>query len=120
MKEIIVRVLDFAEYPGPRYKSQGTDSGEEFYLELLKPNMRLAIKDKSKLIIDLDGTAGYAPSFIDESFGNLVYDFAYDDILKIIEVKSSREPDWVELIKKDIYPKWKRKKDEGHPRKPNE
>ena len=42
-----------------------------FFITLLKKSF----ETKIKLQVVLDGTAGYAPSFLDEAFGNLVYDF---------------------------------------------
>ena len=121
MKEIKkIKILDYTEYPGPRYKSQGLDSGEDYYLKILKVNFEEALKGNSQLIVDLDDTAGYPPSFIDEIFGNLVYDFDYEVIIENIKIISDDEPDWKELVEKNIWPKWKQKKDDGQPRKPSE
>lgn len=119
-KQIELKVKDFTEYPGPRYKHQGNKSGEEYYHEVLKSSFKNAIETDSNLIVDLDGTAGYASSFIDEAFGNLIYDFDFSEIKNRIEIISIREPDWIDLIKNDIFNDWKRKKDNGFPRKPTE
>lgn len=118
MKTNEIRILDYTEYPGPRYVSQGVDSGEEYYHTVLQEKFAESLKENAKLKVDLDATAGYAPSFIDEIFGNLVYDFEYDQIFGLLEVKSETEPDWIKLVFENILPKWKKKKDDKQPRKP--
>lgn len=119
-RQIILKVKEFTEYPGPRYQHQGKKSGEEYYYEVLKKEFTNAMQSDSTLVIDLDGTAGYASSFIDEAFGNLIYDFDYSEITKRIEILSLREPDWIELVKNDIFQEWKQKKENNSPRKPTE
>jgi len=119
MKKILVRVLDFTEYPGVRYKEQGdNDTGEDFYFKIINPSFQKALEENKMLEIDLDGTAGYASSFLDESFGNLVYDFPYNEILSRLVIKSNEEPDWIDIIIKESLVDWKRKKDDNQPRKP--
>lgn len=66
----------FTEYPGPRYKDQGEFSGEEFYVTMLNEKFYTCYKENSLLVIYLDGTAGYPSSFLDEAFGELIYDFS--------------------------------------------
>lgn len=66
MKEI--KVLDFSEYPGARYKSLGPHSGEEFRDDVLIP----AIKTGEKIFINFDGVFGYGSSFLEEVFGGLI------------------------------------------------
>ncbi|MFH6966897.1 STAS-like domain-containing protein [Flavobacterium sp. FlaQc-28] len=117
MKEIEYKVLDFTEYPGPRYKDQGQYSGEYFYENVIKPKFQEALESNSILVLDLDNTAGYASSFLDECFGNLVYDFNYDEIFKRLKIISTQEPDWIEVIFKETLPEWKRKRDGNIDRK---
>lgn len=117
MNSIFIKVRDFTEYPDVRYIEQDEFSGEEFYYKVVKPCFEDAINSDSKLVIDLDNTAGYASSFLDEAFGNLVYDFNYDEIIKRIEIITLEEPDWEDVILKDILPQWKIKKDSNKPRK---
>lgn len=119
MDTIKIRILDFTEYPGVRYIGQGEDTGEEFYIEKIKPAFQKCIDENKKLVVDLDNTAGYASSFLDECFGNLVYDFPYEEIVNRLEIISTQEPDWIEVIFDETLPQWKRKKDDGEPRKPN-
>ena len=120
MEEKIIRVADYTEYPGPRYQYQGKYSGEDFYFRIIKPAFELAIGDNSRLLIDLDGTAGYASSFIDEAIGNLVYDFDFSEIETRLDIISIREPDWRDLIQKGILKEWREKKVKSSPRKPIE
>lgn len=120
MEKILIRVIDFTEYPGVRYKHQGNnDTGEDFYYEKVKPAFHLAIDQNKILEVDLDGTAGYASSFLDESFGNLVYDFPYDEIIKRLQIKSDEEPDWIDIVENETLVEWKKKKNHNQPRKPH-
>ena len=62
---------DFTRTPGPRFRSEGKFSGEEFRQEFLEKWFAEARQQGAKLFIDLDGGYGYAPSFIEEAFGGL-------------------------------------------------
>jgi hypothetical protein len=73
MELIKIKVLDFTEYPGVRYIAQGEDTGERFYIAKIKPAFEQCILENKKLVVDLDDTAGYASSFLDECFGNNFY-----------------------------------------------
>jgi hypothetical protein len=66
-----LRVRDFSEIPGPRLRSQGKYSGEEFYEEILLPAFQKVLNVGSSLMVDLDGVDGYATVFLDETFGKL-------------------------------------------------
>lgn len=117
MEEIILKVVDFTEYPDVRYIEHDEFSGELFYLNYVKPYFKKAVKENKILVVDLDNTAGYASSFLDEAFGNLVYDFDFDDIRIHLKIISLQEPDWINIIQDDIIVKWKEKKDRNLPRK---
>lgn len=102
--QIKINVLsDFSPYPGARFESDGPFSGEEFYNKLLKPKMKEALEKKTKLIINLDGTNGYASSFIDQAFGVMLRgEFNQKDIDETIEYISEEEPNLIKIIKEDI------------------
>lgn len=89
---------DFSPTPGARYYEDGDDSGQAFYDNCLKNAFQQAVNDGEKLIIDLDGTEGYATSFLDEAFVRLVRDFTKAIVLKHIEIISTEEPDWIDEI----------------------
>ena len=64
---------DFSKTPAGRTAvAHGNHSGETFREEKLWPLLRNAIKSNSKLVVVLDGTAGYPASFLDEAFGGLI------------------------------------------------
>jgi hypothetical protein len=63
---------DFSRTPGSRYAKEGDHSGEQFRTEVLCPLVRKAVEAKTELGVDLDGTAGYGTSFLEEAFGGLV------------------------------------------------
>ena len=48
-----INVLDFTEYPGPRYQRQGTASGEEFYICVLNPTFAECYKKNEELFLTL-------------------------------------------------------------------
>lgn len=105
-----LRITSYSEYPGPRYCNQGDCSGEDFYHKILNSAFAEFIDTKEKLIVDLDGTAGFASSFLDEAFGNLVYDFSEACVRKNLELVSKQEPDWKEMIFNDVFPDWEERR----------
>jgi len=117
-KNNILNVVNHIVDPGPRYTKQGDDSGEFFYHSILNEEFYNAISNNQKLIVNLDGPNGYASSFLDESFGNLVYDFGYDTVSKNIEFKSEEEPEWITMLKNETFLEWeKRRLTENEPKK---
>mgnify|MGYP003604053199 CR=1 FL=1 len=117
MQEILIKVTDFTEYPDVRYKEQDENSGEQYYYDVIKPNFTKALSENKILVVDLDNTAGYASSFLDEAFGNLVYDFDFEKIKPHLKIISTQEPDWIEIILNEMLNLWKIKKDANRPRK---
>ena len=61
---------EFTDAPGARYISDGEYSGEEFRKKFLEPLFENE-NDNSLITINLDGTEGYATSFLEEAFGGL-------------------------------------------------
>jgi len=108
-------ILNYTEYPGPRYCIQGDHSGEDFYHDILNEAFENAVSKGFKLIIDLDGTAGYASSFLDEAFGNLVYDFSFTVVEPNIVIISNQEPDWIDMIKTKVLIDWERRRISNDP-----
>jgi type I restriction-modification system DNA methylase subunit len=114
-------VANYTEYPGPRYCNQGNSSGEEFYHDILNTAFANAIESNQKLEVVLDGTAGYASSFLDEAFGNLVFDFSLKVVKNNITITSKQEPDWVEMIFEEVFNDWELRRTEStNPKKTKE
>jgi len=87
-----ILVRDFSISPGPRYISEGPWSGEKFRTEFLEPELKKAISEDKKLVIDLDGTLGYGTSWLEEVFGGLIRTgFNLDEINKYLELISTEE-----------------------------
>ncbi len=97
-----VQIKEFSITPGARYKTDGKFSGEQFYEERLKQAFIDSQEAGEKLVIDLDGTEGYATSFLDEAFGRLAEEFGVKRVLDGIEIVSNEEPDWIDEIKSYI------------------
>ena len=90
---------DFSKLPGARFRSDGKDSGEQFYEEKLKPMWKKIEKTDDILTLNLDGTLGYASSFISEVFTRLVKDFKdVDRIKKKLNIISNDEPLLIDTI----------------------
>lgn len=89
---------DFTEVPGPRFTEEGKFSGEEFRKSLLRSKFDEALSTGALLRVDLDGTYGYPPSFLEEAFGGLVRDTNQADVLRVLRFKSDEEP----LLMNDI------------------
>ena len=70
MKTISI-LNDFSEFPGLRHCNISANSGEECYHGVLNREFRNAYIENHKLTINLDNTAGYASSFLDEAFWKL-------------------------------------------------
>ena len=83
---------DFSPYPGGRSRSTGDNSAEEFYEEVLRGKFLEAKESDKKLEIDLDGSAGYAGSFLDEAFGRLGHEFKFDECKNRLEFITTEEP----------------------------
>jgi hypothetical protein len=64
----IVIAEDFSRFPGGRYRKDGDFSGEQFRDDFLIP----ALRRYPIVRVVLDGTAGYAASFLEEAFGGLI------------------------------------------------
>lgn len=79
---------DFSKTPGGRLIKEGAFSGEEFLKKVLLPKYQDAVSKNEKLEIDFDGTFGYSPSFLDESFGGLVRKTKEKGVLNNIIIES--------------------------------
>lgn len=90
----------FSTCPGPRYIIEGDYSGQLFRETILKEAIKGAIEAKCKISVDLDGTAGYGTSFLEESFGGLIREdhIAYADIKRYLEIISKDEPNLIDDI----------------------
>lgn len=77
MKQPIILALakDFTRTPGGRYRimhEHPGSSAEEFLRDHLKPCLERALRNQVPLVVNFDGIAGVAASFLAEAFGGLV------------------------------------------------
>lgn len=90
---------EFSRTPGVREALEGDFPGDDFLKNLLLPKFQEALKQGVKLIIDMDGTAGYTTSFLEAAFGGLAREYKDADlIIKNIEIISTDDP----FLKDDI------------------
>jgi hypothetical protein len=102
MTTIKLRVSrDFSRTPGSRYADEGEFSGEVFRKEVLAPAVRKALDGGSQLLVDLDGTAGYGTSFLEEAFGGLIRNDGYtkEELDRGLHFKSDEEDYLIDDIK---------------------
>ena len=83
---------EFSQTPGPRKRSEGEHSGEEFLDVLLRPSFVSAVEAGALLHVDLDGAAGFPTSFLEEAFGGLAREFGAEKVLATIELSCTDEP----------------------------
>lgn len=81
----------FSKTPGARHITDGDFSGEEFFTTLLEPAY-LKLAQGDSLEINLDGTDGFATSFLDEAFGGLARKYGKKNVLNTIKFISDEEP----------------------------
>ena len=93
---------EFSTIPGPRRREEGEHSGEEFLEKILKPRFQKAVEENRKLFVDLDGTEGYATSFLEASFGGLARKYDIQLLLDAISFKSEDEPYLIDHAKEYI------------------
>ena len=105
-----INVLDFDEFPGLRHFSISENSGEDFYHQVLNKAFIEAFKKAETLEVDLDGTDAYASSFLDEAFGNLVYDFHLKNVKPLVRIISKEEPHWIKMIEEKTYNQWEERR----------
>jgi STAS-like domain of unknown function (DUF4325) len=92
MEAIKISVLsNFSKTPGPRFIKEGHNSGEQFRNEVLEVFFKKAVAENRKLEVNLDGTVGYATSFLEEAFGGLARIYGSDKVLAVIEIISTEE-----------------------------
>ncbi len=96
MAKIISVAKDYTLYPGPRLAKTGKWSGEDFRESVLIP----ALREGVPFILDLDGVAGYPPSFLEEAFGGLIrcgFSIAEIDALMTIQCHRRARKDEIRM-----------------------
>ena len=89
---------DFSRTPGSRFRVDGPHSGEDFRKTLLEP-LFAERENSSKIEITLDGTEGYATSFLEEAFGGLARKYGKERCLERLVFVSNEDPLLIEEIK---------------------
>lgn len=78
-RAVISLAKDFSRHPGPRLRTQGRHSGQQFREDVLLKKL----SQHEHVVVDLDGTSGIGSSFIDEAFGGLIFASGMDsDVVK--------------------------------------
>ena len=88
----------FTDSPGGRARSDGPFSGEEFREVHLVPRIKIG----KPFIVDMDGTFGFATSFIEEAFGGLSRQYGSELVLKLITFKSDEDLSLIATIREYI------------------
>lgn len=102
-----IYVKEWNVNPGLRYEKQSPKtSGELFYMNVLKPQFVECYAKNDILTVVLDGTEGYAYSFLDEAFGRLVYDFTEETVLKKLIIITKDEPYFERMLQEQTFTEW--------------
>jgi hypothetical protein len=84
---------EFSTTPGPRTRTEGRHSGEEFRESILGPRFRQAQDAGEKLQVELDGVKfGYPTSFLEEAFGGLARELGIEVVQQGLAFSCSDEP----------------------------
>lgn len=94
-----LRVADWSDTPGARYRKEGPFSGQEYLEDILRPAFEQAREQDAYLTVDLDGTLVYATSFLEEAFGGLARGYGGDEVLDWLVLECRDEPGLVDDIK---------------------
>ena len=99
MKMQYVIAKEFGRTPSARKEEEGKLSGRELRA-ILVPLIKKAIERGVCFSIDMDGTAGYGTSFLEEVFGGLIRnaDFTLKELEQCLTIKSEEDPDLTEAI----------------------
>lgn len=118
MKEYVVSI-DYSPITGIRNCDESDYSGEDFYHTKLNKWFSEAFRSNEEMKIILDGgDDGYGPSFRDEAFGNLIYDFSRKVVEKYLFIESPGDEMWKEEIENITYKNWEIRRTKGEePRK---
>lgn len=97
---VVLALSAFTRTPGPRFRSEGRFSGQEWREEHLLPAYAKAAAEGRHLRVSLDGVVGFASSFLEEAFGGLVRarDEGPDVVASRLDVECLDEPTAVEAI----------------------
>jgi hypothetical protein len=93
---------DFTVVPGPRHRSEGDYSGEEFLDKLLRPRFVDARDNDAVLHVNLDGAVGYPTSFLEQAFGGLAREFGAEEVERHLEITCTDEPYLLDQIRSYI------------------
>lgn len=92
--KIISIAKEYTNTPGARYRKDGKFSGEEFREKFLEPEFLSG--SNTKMLVDLDGTEGYATSFLEEAFGGLARKVGKAIVKERISFKSDEDPSLID------------------------
>lgn len=109
---IAINVIDFSEFPGPRKESIGPSSGEKFRDSVLLPAILKNPHDV--IVVNLDGTAGYGSSFLEEAFGGLLrHNVSFTKAMEICNhIVSEEDESLIDEIREYITEEYERQKHE--------
>ncbi len=89
---------EFSVTPGPRTAKEGSFSAEIFLNTILRAAFKNALDNSEILTVNLDGTAGFATSFLEESFGGLQRENPSIKVEKHLNFISEEEPYLIDEI----------------------
>lgn len=101
-KERLMKVCSISpqyQFQGPRFRSLGKTSGEEFRDEHLIPWLS-SFEPNTVGIVDFEGTLVFSPSFLEESFGGAIR-LGYKDQISKLKFRNIENP-WLNKLNEFI------------------
>lgn len=96
MNQVVISVADFSRLPGSRHRKDGDNSADEFFEDYIEKPLQKAVNNrhsKEHILLDLDGTLGYASSFVSQlAVRALGICSNKRKLKKIISIKSLEDP----------------------------
>lgn len=96
MNQVVISVADFSRLPGSRHRKDGDNSADEFFEDYIEKPLQKVVNNrhsKEHILLDLDGTLGYASSFVSQlAVRALGICSNKRKLKKIISIKSLEDP----------------------------
>lgn len=86
--ELYAFAEEFTDTPGGRDRSEGDDSGEQFFQEVLEPRYRAG----RKTIFDMRDVYGFATGWLDGAFGEFAYRYGAGTFREYFRIKNDEDP----------------------------
>lgn len=100
--ETINLASDFSPLPHGRHPEDGPYNGETFRVKVLAPAVQRAIREGTRIIVNIDGVKALGSSFGEEAFGGLVRMRLAPKIQLMNAISIQYSQPWLRAVADDI------------------